>query len=62
MDGKVDSAELANIKARTDTMSYALLAGKGVRLYADLSTDIHNFHIFCLFVMIFCTESGNGCL
>ena len=35
---------------------------KGVRLYAELSTDIHNFHIFCLFVMIFCTESGNGCL
>jgi len=26
VDGKVDSAELANIKARTDTMSYALLA------------------------------------
>ena len=25
---------------------------KGVRLYAELSTDIHNF----------CTESGNGCL
>ena len=35
---------------------------KGDGLYAELSTDIHNFHIFCLFVMIFCTESGNGCL
>ena len=35
---------------------------KGVRLYADLSTDIHNFHIFCLCVMIFFTVSGNGCL
>ena len=34
----------------------------GDGLYAELSTDIHNFHIFCLFVMIFCTESGNGCL
>ena len=35
---------------------------KGDGLYAELSTDIHNFHIFCLFVIIFCTESGNGCL
>ena len=35
---------------------------KGLRLYAELSIYIHNFHIFYPFLMIFCTESGNGCL
>ena len=34
-----------------------------VKLFMEyLSTVIHNFHIFFLFLMIFCTESANGCL
>ena len=34
---------------------------KGVRLYAELGINMHNFFVFLIWMMQFGTESANGC-
>ena len=34
---------------------------KGVRLYADLGINCHNFFVFWIWMMQFGTERANGC-
>ena len=34
---------------------------KGVRLYADLGINFHNFFVFWIWMMQFGTERANGC-
>ena len=38
-----------------------VIISKGVRLYAELGINIHNFFVFWIWMMQFGTESANGC-
>ena len=42
-------------------MAALLKLGKGVRLYADLGINCHNFFVFWIWMMQFGTERANGC-
>ena len=41
--------------------SLILFYFKGVRLYADLGINFHNFFVFWIWMMQFGTERANGC-